>query len=406
MSRSALLWIEGKPGSGKSTITKLIIRRLEGPAESEDLVVPGGISIPRNDLGHAEPPSKLNLPRDDRTIIARFYYSFRGGITETSHKLMLQSIVYQIFARSPRLFPLLCDRYRTLRRKIGDTGNQEGLWTYEDMKSALYSLRRVDFDLKVVIVLDGLDESDSDGRGDVISFLLDLACQNSRSNACTINVLIASRPENDINYRLMETCTHRIQLQQVNQKDIELIVDSWVRRMESEYKHKRGEETFSMIKQYIITHSSGVFLWVALVLRDLEQCIIKGGYSKADLMKRLVGLPKDLGGKDGFYRAMINSLIKTCQEDEELEERGRRIFAWVTFATRPLSIMEIQDVWATPPQSDTTDLACYVLEDHIPLELDQGILSACGGLVEVKTATSHSVNKRANRNTPIGARFR
>jgi tRNA uridine 5-carbamoylmethylation protein Kti12 len=87
---SDFLWIEGKPGSGKSTLSKRIVQKIR-----ED-------NSPDNS-------------KDQNTIIAEFYYNFRGGITETSHELMLRSIVYQIWSQNERLFPLLRDRYRELK---------------------------------------------------------------------------------------------------------------------------------------------------------------------------------------------------------------------------------------------------------------------------------------------------
>jgi hypothetical protein len=68
---------------------------------------------------------------------------------------MLRSIVYQIWGKNSRLFPLLRDRYRGLKR----TGSS---WKYDDLKSALQLLHQIDFDLKVIIAVDGMDEFDND----------------------------------------------------------------------------------------------------------------------------------------------------------------------------------------------------------------------------------------------------
>jgi len=137
---------------------------------------------------------------------------------------------------------------------------------------------------------------------------------------------------------------YHIKLQEVNAEDISAVLDQWITRMGLEYDCV--PDTFSTIKDYIMKHSEGVFLWVALVLRDLEQCVVNGGYSRADLNKRLFGLPKELGGENGFYRAMIDSLIKKTAENKEQEERGRTILTWITFSERPLSVEELRDALA------------------------------------------------------------
>lgn len=292
---------------------------------------------------------------------------------------MLRSIVYQIWNANSKLFPLLRHTYRKLKLREADTAvpKLKSLWSYDKLKSALIYLHTVNFALNIVIAVDGMDESDNDKLTDVLQFLSNLSAQKSN---CIIKVLIASRPANDINVRLNRV-QHHIKLQEVNEEDIGLVLDGWIRRMESDYPTTLG--TFLNIKDYIMEHSLGVFLWVTLVLRDLEKRIKNGGYSKADLQKRLASLPKELGGEDGFYRTMIKSLIKKGAEDEEQEERGRRILTWVTFSERPLSLAELQDALATPPQPDCPDLSTYPLDQYRPLQLEQGILTACGGLVEV-----------------------
>ncbi|XEU94786.1 hypothetical protein FSHL1_000070 [Fusarium sambucinum] len=378
-STPSVLWLEGKPGSGKSTVTKVIVRKLEG--KEHDLVCDQS-SAPNNIIQQEKRTWIFDNPGDKRTIVARFYYSFRGGNTETSHELMLRSIVYQIWKQNSKLFPLLRNRYRGLQKNMGDAREHKALWSYDDLKQALNSLHQIDFDLKVVIVVDGMDESDNDRRSDVLQFLPSLAVKNSR---CIVRVLIASRPDNDINFRLEKAYSHYIELQQVNKVDIEFVVDSWIEKMEVE--HTCGRDTFLVIKDHIMKHSSGVFLWVTLVLRDVEQCILNGGYSKADLDNRVASLPIDLGGEDGFYRAMIDTLFQNCKGDrEEQEERGRRILAWVTFPKRPLSIYELRDVLATPPLSKRVDLSRYDLEYHRPFDLNKGLLSTCGDLVEVRVS--------------------
>jgi hypothetical protein len=73
------------------------------------------------------------------------------------------------------------------------------------------------------------------------------------------------------------------------------VVDSWIEQMES----RRGcpSSLFQDIRDYVIKESLGVFLWVTLVLRDMDKCLTKGGYSKSDLDKRVYHLPKSLAGK-------------------------------------------------------------------------------------------------------------
>lgn len=378
-----MLWLEGKPGSGKSTLAKFMVKELENDP-----------SLPqagqRNPLQERTPshnsPQRdkvewiYNNPTDKSTIIARFYYSFRGGNTQTNHELMLRSIVYQIWSKNSRLFPLIRKHYRMLKDCYAS--ERISFWSYNDLMCALESLCGVDFDLRTFIIVDGMDESNNDRRVDILKFLLNLALPNPKSS-CIFNIFITSRPENNINSGLRQV-PHHIKLQEVNEEDIRMVVGRWIRRMVSEDKCK--EEILQKVKEYIMEHSHGVFMWVTLVQRDLEQHIDDGGYSNSSLDTRLRSLPKELGGKDGFYRAMVNLLVEKYKENQEQQERGRRILAWVTFAERPISVTELQDALATPSKLGITDFSTYVLEDNRPHQLDKAILSSCGGLAEVNIA--------------------
>ncbi|KFZ07221.1 hypothetical protein V501_06676 [Pseudogymnoascus sp. VKM F-4519 (FW-2642)] len=377
----SVLWLEGKPGSGKSTLTKFMVKELE---KDTSLGQPKHRCPSRSSPQSGSKKWIFNNTTDKNVIIARFYYSFRGGNTQTSHELMLRSIVYQIWSNNSRLFPLIQVRYQELRNELILAGELKSVWGYNDPKWALESLHQVDFNLRVFIVVDGMDESNNDQRVDILEFLLGLATPTPKSN-CIVKIFIASRPENNINSRLRPVL-HHIKLQEVNKEDIRVFVEGWIKRMVLEGECE--EETLLEVKEYIMEHSRGVFMWVTLVLKDLKRHIDDGGYSKSSLDDRLRSLPNELGGKDGFYRLMINSLVEKYNKNQEQQERGRRILAWVTFAERPISVIELRDALATPSKLEATELSTYVLEDNRPHQLEKAILSSCGGLAEVRD--SHS----------------
>lgn len=375
-----MLWLEGKPGCGKSTLTKFMVKELEKDV-SLTQAKERNTSSQESNPSHNTPQDGneewvFNNSTDKNTIISRFYYSFRGGNTQTSHELMLRSIVYQIWDQNSRLFPLIRDRYQMLKKE------QKLKWSYNDLKLALKSLHEVNFNLSVFIIVDGMDESNNDKRVDVLEFLIGLATPNPKSR-CIIKIFIASRPENNINSRLRPV-PHHIKLQEVNKEDIGVVVEGWVKSMIFEDECEEG--TLREVKQYIMEHSQGVFMWVTLVLRDLKQHIDDGGYSKSSLNTRLRSLPNELGGTDGFYRTMINSLVQKYNKNREQQERGRRILAWVTFAERPISPVELRDALATPHELEGAELSTYVLGDNRPNQLEKAILSSCGGLAEVNIA--------------------
>ncbi|KAM3539992.1 hypothetical protein ARSEF1564_007105 [Beauveria bassiana] len=113
----------------------------------------------------------------------------------------------------------------------------------------------------------------------------------------------------------------------------------------------------------------------------------KGAYSFGQLMDQLRKLPKKLSGEDGFYRLMIDSVIRRQEDDESKdgEEREqdlqmtRQIFTWVSLSKRHLFLEELEAALAMQAGSGLASDDCKI---H---DLKRGILFFGGGLVEVRT---------------------
>lgn len=370
-----MLWIAGKPGSGKSTLVKLVMKMLQEKHSD------GGSGTAGT---HGRISRNFEYLEQKKTIFASFYYSFRGGNTEMSHELMLRSIAYQIFRQNDRLFALIRDRFRKIK-------SERLLWSYHDLKSILQSLHDVPFEMRVFIAVDGLDESDNALRIDVLEFLSKLPASKSQ---CIVKVLIASRPEIDI--RPWINRVRHISLEKKNHGDIRIILKSGVKKLEqfrqSTLDHEIAppepqdqKEIFTAAETYILENSRGVFLWVVLVLKELEIFIRQGGYSLEDIDECVRSLPTELGGSKGFYAVMLERLVRQTSVTIGHESRGRRIFAWITFSTRPLLVSELKDALAVPPQlTKEANLATFDLARARPIDLERGLSTFCGGFTEVR----------------------
>lgn len=344
---------------------KLVLKRLEAKHFDE---VSGTAGI------HGSSPQNFKLLNEEEIIFASFYYSFRGGYTEMSHELILRSIAYQIFRQNYRLFALIRDRFRELK-------SERFSWRYNDLKLILQSLHDAPFKMGVLIAVDGMDESDNALRDDVLEFLSTLS--NSKS-CCIVKVLIASRPENDI--RPWMNHARHISLEEKNHEDIRAIVKSGIKKLE-QFRQSTSDpgtappepqdpkEIFTAAETYILENSRGVFLWVVLVLRELENFIQQGGYSLEDIDECVHSLPKELGGSEGFYAVMVERLVRRTCVTTGLESRGRRIFAWVTFSTRPLLVSELRDALAVPSLlTEEANLATFDLAKARPIDFERKYL--------------------------------
>ncbi|KAI0898840.1 hypothetical protein F4806DRAFT_455761 [Annulohypoxylon nitens] len=388
-SGTGILWIEGKPGSGKSTLSKRIVKMLRNEHTSHKM-------------------ASINAQSNQDTIIAAFYYSFRGGVKQGSHELMLRSIVYQIWKENSRLFSLLRDAYRELKSNDANGLREGSCWTYDRLKTVLLSLHNVNFPLSVSIVVDGMDESDSAHRENLLNFLINLPVNSSK---CSIKVLIASRPENDIHSRLHRS--NHIILQEENAGDVRRFVERSFKSLEdyivrpddrkamSSSEIGKYSNKYHEIENYIINNSQGVFLWVSLVFKELRDLVKRGDYTMDSLQEEAQKLPKELGGPDGFYRTIVQTVLNRQNENSRLDkdkkekerERSRIILTWLTFPKRPISMDELKDVLVTPFPSKDVNFSCYSLEQHRPLGIDRALGTYCGSLIEIRGYTVQLIHQ-------------
>lgn len=341
---SALLWLQGNPGTGKSTLMKQIQTRLSN----------------ENDLSKA--------------VVASFYYSAREGETEMSHTHMLQALLYQILLQETTMtYPFFRSVFRAKREEMRP-------WRFQEMRDIFISLSKSHSEsLRFYLLLDALDESDKDGIPEVISLLKEVTTSEAK-----LKVLVASRPGTIISSRLAGSAYYLI-LQDKNKKDIEQMITSNIGFLQDSDK-----TTFQWISNYILSRACGVFLWVSLIVSDIKRLALDDGWSKAELKAKVEALPVSLVP---YYKRITSNLAR--QEPSRVAE-GIRMLRWVVHSERPLTIDEFRDVVATshlntlkPFEMSPSSLYDHRLErlEHVSKRL----MRNCGELVEVKHPIKRAV---------------
>ena len=401
-SASGILWIEGKPGSGKSVLAKSIRKQF---------LQPSGPDNPKLSLEHAGSP--LNS-----APISCWFYSKRE--TLVAHAWMLRSILVQILEQSPSLFLRARQIYRNRRRpssrngmRCGASPLNEAQWDPKDIQSVLPSITE-NSTTKILCVLDGFDES-ADGsnecRKDMLSFFGELV-----QNSSNFKVIVLSRLTVDIEKELRK-CYH-IVMQDENSADVARIIDVRVQDLvkalreddssdedtEEEFsddddeeddeklKHvsyanwrkgadpgtreksrkrsllmkkptgpsKRRQEDFEpnidkedrevkLIQQYLTENARGVILWVTTVLDTLLERFGRPLYDLREIRKELERLPKDL---QDLYHDIAKGLHDSLDTSEL--EMARRALMWtsVVASTQPFHVTELFDAMAIDSKVD------------------------------------------------------
>jgi ankyrin repeat protein len=293
---SSILWIHGKPGSGKSTIMKYAMQ---------------------------ETRHRMNGLQEE--LMASFFFNYKQE-KSWNFQALFQSLLYQLWLQVP---DLMFDRLDLLKRQhtIVERPGKDWYWNVPDLKEHLsILLTRASQNYKICILIDGLDECEEYQRSDLMSYLRrSLMRYRSRS----LRICCSSRLTI---YGATQTCKEdlHILLDDENQKDISDFIGA---RLEGK---ALTEISKAELTAQLLAKASGMFLWVKLALSHMRNSLGKG----ESIELTLHALPVDL---DGIYRAILDRI----NEGGEASSQALKILQWTVYARRPLSIDELKDVLQT-----------------------------------------------------------
>jgi hypothetical protein len=269
-----LFWINGKAGSGKSTLMKFLIRN------------PRTVEI----LSSANP----------RPIILSHFIWMAGQASERSLKGVYCSLLYQLLSADENLASLVLEKYPQLAQKDFHS-DWEQLELDDGFFYAIGATLR-----PVCIFLDGLDEVDpADGQSRVLQ-LIGRFCAVGQVKVC-----VASRPEPVLRRQLCHCPMMR--LQDLTKSDIRNHATNVLN------PHITPQEKgFSEFLDRICEKADGVFLWVSLALKSLKSGI-ENGDSLEELQLRLDALPKDL-------QQLYSQMWRRLNDDEPIYRRDAALY--------------------------------------------------------------------------------
>ncbi|KAM0148092.1 hypothetical protein ACHAPG_010208 [Botrytis cinerea] len=339
---SGILWIKGKPGSGKSTLMEFLLRDFEKQAHYQE------------------------------SIQLSFFLHGRGNTLQKSRLGMFRSLLHQLLFCAPSTGAAF---QRSFEEKIDSQGEPGKDWDwhiseiYDFFKSAVEDAATTH---SVNIFVDALDEAD-DGTDDrdtshhiVNDFhdINDMLCHKKlRSTICF-------------------SCRHfpvitksqrwEIWVEKENHEDISTYI---LNELNKKLSPTEAESQYLVEWQdTIIKGAQGVFQWAALVVRMVVQHY-DNGISPREIRQMLTRVPKQLGD---VYKHILKQVI-----EKEDYQQTLRLMRWVCLAERPLTMVEICFAMNLP-DTDTFDAEFEDLELPTNDTMKRRVVSLSGGLVEFK----------------------
>ncbi|PVH83512.1 hypothetical protein DL98DRAFT_486297 [Cadophora sp. DSE1049] len=290
---SGVYWINGKAGSGKSTLMRYICYHAETQRQLSMWAQANG----------------LPLETDN------FFFWNSGTDLQKSQEGLLRSLLFNSLSKHPQLIPVVfpglwASFYMESIRKtrFSDQGQLDTLLRALDVL-----LTQPNKPMNLCLFVDGLDEYDgesgTEGNYEALARLF-----TRISSHANVKVCVSSRPLVTLQNAFQGL--PQLKLQDLTRHDIEYYTrDNLQRHGRFEQLLLEEPERAPTLIQEIVDGAQGVFLWVKLVVRSLLS-----GLSNVDsisiLRKRLMGLPKDLGD---LYSHMLYSRIDTFYMEKASE---------------------------------------------------------------------------------------
>ncbi|KXJ88104.1 hypothetical protein Micbo1qcDRAFT_151143 [Microdochium bolleyi] len=292
---TALLWLQGIPGAGKSILSNRLIRFMEVAK----------LPVVRHFCNHSFATSLtydnimqqlvLQLIRNDVELISFVYETMVLG-RKTPSKATLQKLILDIVSVSSRL-----------------SSQIDYMW----------------------IVIDGIDECRDDHQKAIINLLGLITSKAAKSNTSTIKVMISSRHTSTLAHLLKKS--HIMSLGS-RSGSVDHAIGAYVTTRLHPVYERLGEfgstqADIEAIETSIVRKSDGMFLYAKLVVDYLTHNII---YNTAEIMNSVNELPEKIVD---FYHKILSQIL-THLDDRSIT-RLRSICSWMSYAKRPLKKHEL-----------------------------------------------------------------
>jgi hypothetical protein len=303
VSEDNLYWISGKPGSGKSTLMKYVWN---------------------HDL------TRMNLQKwagGSQMVVCKFFFwtASRAELPKSQEGL-IRSILYQMLRQFPDLIPhALPSEWHAYtlrdltpsRLRNDDLQLSELLVAFERISSQL-----VTKNIKFCFFIDGLDEYS--GKPNEIIPLIEALGSSPNIKTC-----VSSRPWNEFEKAYGQSRSRKLYMEEFNRPDIERYVRDTLEKDPTYQVLQEMEDTTPDLVKDVVDASSGVFLWVYLVVQSLLDGLSNED-SIANLQRRIRQLPKTL---KEFFRSIFNHI------DEFYMEQTAHIFLVTLRANQTLPLL-------------------------------------------------------------------
>ncbi|KAH7308494.1 ankyrin repeat-containing protein [Stachybotrys elegans] len=321
-----LLWIKGKPGSGKSTLMKY----------ARDAI-----------------PSLYGTD----ALAFSFFFHGRGHELQRNPLGLFRSLLHQILKRVPGAVPDLINYFEDKQTTEGECG-KKWQWYLQPLQTILKSsIPRILRRFPVILFIDALNECGEQPAVELIEYLKHLR---------------SSLPPMDSRFGIFFSCRHYPILELGD--GLTILLDTENNVDITTYVHDRfSADPDYHIERLISGRAQGIFMWAHLVVERVLR-MKRRKEPRVRIEAEIMQTPQRL---NDLYHGLIQSV--------ESRSVTLRLMEWICFSMRPLTLKELQWAMAVDPNQTYKSLdECQGSEDFIhDGDLDTRIMVLSCGLAEI-----------------------
>ncbi|KFY21533.1 hypothetical protein V493_07326 [Pseudogymnoascus sp. VKM F-4281 (FW-2241)] len=339
-----LLWIQGSPGSGKSTLMSFIYEEFH-----------------RN----------LSLRKG---VVLDYFFHGRGSILQKTRIGMFRSLLHQLYSQVHFIRPQIQMVFKE-KEKYGKAGTE---WEWHPAEcERLFSevIICAAQSRNITLFVDALDEAGPDGN-DLASYFHELNGKLRVGN-CNARICISCRKYPVI----APNVSLKVYVEKENKGDIKTYVkQKFDSEIQSHGMAVSVLDEFRELQTAVVERSQNTFQWACLVV-PLVMKLCRDGQSLAYIMKELDKVPR---GLDEVYEHILTNVIDIRNRHKTL-----LLMQWVCLAKSPLTVTDLRFAMASDDAyMDGRWQSCSNSKDFVASDerMETLITSMSGGLVE---STNH-----------------
>lgn len=277
--KNKLYWVQGKAGSGKSTLMKFLVTNLP-------------LLYPQKEGGDKDP-----------LILSHFLWA-AGSPLQRNLRGILLNLLYQLLSDNQHVLDPVLNTIPGLSLKEID-----GDWTLEELERTMMESLTAIATRPVLMFLDGLDEFGSPNTSVADDPRTLLALVKRLSAIDNVKICVSSRPEPFFKNELGSFWNLR--LQDLTRSDMDKYAKAQL--LSNEIGDPENQKEYQELVDKICAMSEGVFLWTALAVRSLLRGLTNED-DISDLHARVEKMPK------GLY-ALYKDMWERLNEDQDLYKK-------------------------------------------------------------------------------------